>query len=140
MDLFLIVILMFAGAGIGSLVGTAIPNARPEAIVMTAAVGGVLGISTAYAMLALAKPWSNRYRRSTPRSPSSTVTSHQPRSFRERLAQYAGKDEHDILNDDDSFKSSMPFWAAVNAILRFPPKSAAMIRLSLLKIRETLRG
>jgi hypothetical protein len=53
------------------------------------------------------------------------------------VARYTGKDEHDVLQQDD-YKSSMPFWTAVDAILRLPPKSAAFIRQSLLKIRQTL--
>ncbi|TWU05536.1 hypothetical protein Pla52n_12500 [Stieleria varia] len=77
---------------------------------------------------------------SASRSPSPVAASHQPASFRKRIARYAGKDEHDVMSDDDTFKSSMPFWTAVDAILRFPPKSAAMIRQSLLKIRQTLRS
>lgn len=137
-DLLLIVLLMFAGSGLGTLVGNAIPNAPVEAIAFTAATGGLVGAVTAYVILALIKSVTNRVRPSPPRSELHAPSRSQPSSFRKRMARFAGKSEDDVLADE-RYESAMPFWTAVDAILRFPPKSTALIRASLLEIRRRLR-
>ena len=138
MELLLIVLLMIAGSGLGALVGNAIPNVPVEAIAITATTGGVVGAVTAYAILALIKSVTNRVRPSRPRSELHAPSRSQPSSFRKRMAHFADKSEDDVLADE-RYESAMPFWTAVYAIRRFPPKSTAMIRASLLEIRRILR-
>ena len=133
MGLLLIVLLMFAGAGLGALFGITIPNTPVEGVALTTAIGGILGAVVAYTILALIKSATNRSRP----SPNAHRPA-QPMPFRKRIAHFTGKSEDDVLIDEH-YESNMPFWAAVNAILRFPPKSAALIRASLLEIRRTLR-
>ena len=129
---------MFAGSGLGAFVGTAIPNAQVEAIALTSATGGIVGAVVAYAILALNKSTINRSQPSPRRPALHTPRRSQSSSFRKRMARFTGKSEVDVLADEQ-YESKMPFWAAVDAILRIPPKSAAMIRASLLEIRRTLR-
>lgn len=138
MDILLIVVCMFFGSAAGAGIGLAIPGASPENIALLVSVGGILGALFGFLLLALWKKTFDRSARTTRIGRTPVATANRRRSFHARFAQYAGKSEDDSL-DAGEFRSSMPFWSAVNFLVRVPPKSAAMIRHSLEAIRRILR-
>ena len=138
MDIMLIAACMFLGSVAGGGIGLANPDASPESIALLLSVGGIVGATQGFLLLAV---WGKSFRRPdrakrirrTPVAPAN-----RRRSFHARFNQYAGKSEDDNLEVEE-FRSSMPFWSAVDLFMRIPPKSAAMIRHSLEAIRRTLR-
>ena len=138
MDLLLIVTLMLIGSGVGALFGRS-PDATIQWITLTSAAGGVMGAVSAYALIAALKATARAAKPPKARTRSRDHPASPAIPFHRRVARFVDKDEGEVLTDD-GYRSKMPFWIAVDAIVRFPPKSASLIRTSLLQIRQTLRG
>ena len=136
MDLVFIVILMLAGVLLGTYGGAAVTGATPAMVVVFAMIGGFFCVVFAYGVLASRK--SNRVGQAK-RNPTACEThAAPPKSFRSRLASFLGQDEARVMQELKPFRSTMPFWAAVDMLYRVPPKSEAVIRRSLFAIRRAL--
>ncbi|MFT5523180.1 MAG: F0F1-type ATP synthase assembly protein I [Pirellulaceae bacterium] len=61
-----------------------------------------------------------------------------PRSFRQRLAQFTDKKENEVLEEENNNQSKMPYWSAEETLNKVPPHSASWIRAILMRIRSVL--
>jgi hypothetical protein len=136
-ELALILLLLFCGAGLGGLSGAA--SGIPAVGYLLAVVGGVGGTILAYFILSLKKRAAAN-RESNHQGPRAIVEA--PIStqiaFRARLANFLKITEPEVLKSD-SYKSTMPFWSVVHVYWRRTTRSAQEIRAILVRIRKHLR-
>jgi hypothetical protein len=59
-----------------------------------------------------------------------------PRRFSERMAEYLGQPETPFVAQPAPYKSTMPFWMAIDVLKRVPPKSIELIRRALMRIQK----
>jgi hypothetical protein len=135
MRILIVVLLATLGFIFGFAGGMDLSSGNIEFAVMLGSAGGALGLTLSDLLYRLISPRPRR------RRPMSTTPTRMlpPREFASRLAQFAG--DVQTPNSDvtaDRRRSRMPFWSAVDSFVRVPPKSAALIRRTLLKIRALL--
>jgi len=132
----IVVLLATLGFGFGFAGGMNLATGNVELAVVLGSGGGILGLTLADLLYRLIAPPRRRRR---PTSPPRTPREQPPQAFEARLAQFA-RDVQSPSSDPilDGGRSRMPFWSAVDTFVRVPPKSAALIRRTLLKIRALL--
>ncbi|PHS00302.1 MAG: hypothetical protein COA78_24065 [Blastopirellula sp.] len=128
------------------------PNIIPEGYAILATVGGILGLLFSFLIdgyinlfftrsQALSRPKDRLPDVDVPHDSDLDVIEPEDRpSIRQRLAHYFHCDEQQVMTDSKPFQSKMPFWSALDFIRQAPPKSALLIRLTLLRIRRIIRG
>lgn len=138
MRILILVLLATLGFLVGFMGGMDLASGNVELALALGSAGGVLGLTLTDLLYRLIAP---RTRRRRPISQQTTTRPrvHAPRAFESRLAQFAADVQRP--NSDtvaDRQPSRMPFWSAVDSFVRVPPKSAALIRRTLMKIRALL--
>jgi len=144
LQLFIIVLFMIAGALASAILGFSKVDTTPFVIALMTSIGAVVGSLFGFFVIGFSKKTSQARSQQVKRAPSqepspSMERRRPPAPIRERIAQFTHKEVYEVLIDD-GYKSKMPFWSALLSIRRIPPKTAAMIRASLIKIRRTIRG
>lgn len=135
----IIVVLAVTGTGTGAVIGKAIPALSPNMVIVVAVVFGAVGTIAGYFIVAIRK--KKKKGRLTARNPSPKAKpAPTSQAFRKRLADFTGHGESEVMVESDTYKSKMPFWTAIDVLVRIPPKSARLIRRYLLSIRKAVRG
>ena len=138
LELMLIVVLMISGAALGGF--TAGEFVDPELALLSAIVGGIVGIAFAYLFLANLKLANLRKKAMEERPlPTEQTAIGTQIPFQARMANYLGIAESETLKTD-SYKSTMPFWSIVDVYWRRTVRTAHEIRAILLRMRERFRN
>ena len=148
------VLFSLLGAGLGLLASMFFPNIMPEGYAILAAFGGILGLLFSFLIDGYIQLFFTRSQAlsqlngrlrdvDVPNNSELDELEVEPEarpSIRQRLAHYFHCDEQEVMTDRKPFQSKMPFWSAIDFIRQAPPKSAVLIRLTLLRIRRLIRG
>ncbi|TWT78611.1 hypothetical protein CA13_00070 [Planctomycetes bacterium CA13] len=151
----LVFVCVTAGTGLGAMVGSALPGARPETIVFFAAAGSAAGAiaGSVTSMIRTASRCPSRSRerpkndvatlrhRQSPkiipvRKPGTEPELQKLTPFRKRLAKFTHQNESEVMDDSVGHDSKMRFWSLASIVSLVPPKSARLIRQCLLSIRR----